>query len=129
MAEKLGLTWQHLRVLRLSANGHSNKEIARILGISHRTVESHRNMIVHRLGARNITHAVAIGLSERLIAPTEIVSTSPEPVSRLIVQQTKLQKVLVELIALVDQTLADISSTSDEPPPISQVDDHQTRTQ
>ena len=40
-------------VLELVVNGRSNKQIAGDLGISRRTVETHRVIVMRKLGARN----------------------------------------------------------------------------
>lgn len=47
------LTEREREVLQLIANGHSNKEAAKVLGISHRTVETHRARLMEKLCARN----------------------------------------------------------------------------
>lgn len=140
MTEKLGLSPQYIKMLRRSANGRTNKEIARELDISNRTVDSHRNMILRRLNAKNIAHAVAIALSTKLIEPNEIEPTSPEAKSahRAEDKRTKVRRLLMQLIDLIDNTQFDLSvsehsidiaSTSDEPMTTSQVGDHQTRMQ
>lgn len=54
------------QVLDLLCTGSSNKEIARELGISSRTVEIHRMKALRRLGAKNGTHAVSIVLNDRI---------------------------------------------------------------
>jgi DNA-binding CsgD family transcriptional regulator len=41
-------------VLELVASGESNKRIAAVLGISQRTVESHRAIVMRKLGARSL---------------------------------------------------------------------------
>ncbi|NOS97749.1 MAG: response regulator transcription factor [Methylotenera sp.] len=41
-------------VMLLAVQGHSNKDIARQLGISHRTVEIHKSKIMHKTGAINL---------------------------------------------------------------------------
>jgi FixJ family two-component response regulator len=46
------LTPREQEIAPLLAHGHSNKEIARALGISHRTVEVHRARIMHKLGVK-----------------------------------------------------------------------------
>ena len=51
------LTLRELEVLRLVAEGHSNKEIAFDLDISDHTVKFHLNSILTKLGARSRTEA------------------------------------------------------------------------
>jgi FixJ family two-component response regulator len=48
------LTERERSVLALAVVGHPNKEIARHLGISHRTVEIHKAHIMHKTGATNL---------------------------------------------------------------------------
>lgn len=47
------LTEREREVMHLVAKGRSNKEIARALGISHRTVEIHRARVMRKTGARS----------------------------------------------------------------------------
>ena len=49
-----GLTDRERDVLKLAIQGYANKEIARHLGISHRTVEIHKSKIMHKTGAVNL---------------------------------------------------------------------------
>jgi len=48
------LTDRERDVLKLAIQGYPNKEIARSLGISHRTVEIHKSKIMHKTGAVNL---------------------------------------------------------------------------
>jgi FixJ family two-component response regulator len=48
------LTDRENDVMELALQGHPNKEIARQLGISHRTVEIHKSKIMHKTGATNL---------------------------------------------------------------------------
>jgi FixJ family two-component response regulator len=48
------LTEREREVMSLAILGQSNKEIARHLGISHRTVEIHKAKIMHKTGAMNL---------------------------------------------------------------------------
>jgi FixJ family two-component response regulator len=48
------LTERERDVMALAVQGHSNKEIARQLGISHRTVEIHKSKVMHKTGAINL---------------------------------------------------------------------------
>jgi len=54
------LTRREREVLALIAAAASNKETARILGISPRTVEIHRGRIMHKLGAKNSVDLIRI---------------------------------------------------------------------
>src|SRR5262249_32522116 len=59
------LTPREYQVLELIANGASNKEAGRQLGISPRTTEVHRSRIMEKLGAKNTVDLVHIVLSDR----------------------------------------------------------------
>jgi len=48
------LTERERDVMMLAVQGYPNKEIARHLGISHRTVEIHKSKIMHKTGAANL---------------------------------------------------------------------------
>ena len=52
-------------VLAQLLTGASNKEVARQLGISPRTIEIHRAHIMGKLGAKNAADLVRIVMSER----------------------------------------------------------------
>lgn len=60
------LTPRERSVLLALVGGRSNKEIARDMGISHRTVEVHRASLMTRLGARNLAEAVRMALAAGL---------------------------------------------------------------
>jgi DNA-binding NarL/FixJ family response regulator len=62
-----GLTAREIDVLRLIADGNPNKLIADHLSISEETVKSHVTNILSKLGARDRTHAVTIGLKRGII--------------------------------------------------------------
>lgn len=63
-----GLTSREREVLELAIAGHSNKEIARLLGISHRTVEIHKSRIMHKSGASNLLELTRIAQEAGLLA-------------------------------------------------------------
>jgi DNA-binding NarL/FixJ family response regulator len=56
------LTVREIEVLRCAAGGHSNKQIARELGISEATVKAHIRSLLPKLDASDRTHAVTIAL-------------------------------------------------------------------
>ena len=58
------LTAREVEVLDQIAQGASNKEAGRLLGISPRTIEVHRAKIMEKLGARNTADLMRIVLSE-----------------------------------------------------------------
>ena len=57
-----GLTPREIDVLRLIAGGNANKEIAAQLSLTEETVKGHVKNILAKLGAKDRTHAVTIGL-------------------------------------------------------------------
>lgn len=62
------LTDRELEVVKLIAEAHTNKQIAEILGLSEKTVESHRSNILNKLGMSDrvelVRYAVRRGLIE-----------------------------------------------------------------
>ena len=61
------LTSKEIDVLRLIAAGDANKEIAAELGVTEETVKSRVKNILDKLGAKDRTHAVSIGLKRGII--------------------------------------------------------------
>jgi DNA-binding NarL/FixJ family response regulator len=55
---KLGLTQREVHVLKQVAAGLSNKQIAKRLGLSEKTVRNHLSRAFNKLGATNRTEAV-----------------------------------------------------------------------
>jgi ATP/maltotriose-dependent transcriptional regulator MalT len=65
--ESLGITPRELEILRLIADGLSNKEIAARVFVSENTVKTHSSRVFDKLGARRRTQAVQLGKELRLI--------------------------------------------------------------
>ena len=61
------LTPAEVRVLRLIAEGHANKEIAAQLSVSEETVKGQVSNVLSKLNARDRTHAAMIGLRRGII--------------------------------------------------------------
>ena len=61
------LSSREIEVLRLTAAGNANKEIAAQLSIAEETVKSHVTNILAKLSANDRTHAVTIGLKRGII--------------------------------------------------------------
>jgi len=62
-----GLSSREIQVLREVASGMSNKQIARGLGISERTVRNHLSQIFRKVRASNRTEAVMNALKVGLL--------------------------------------------------------------
>ena len=62
-----GLTGREAEVLRLLALGHTNPEIAELLSVSVRTVESHRAHIQTKTGRSSRAELVRYALDHRLL--------------------------------------------------------------
>jgi DNA-binding CsgD family transcriptional regulator len=58
---KVPLTARERQVLSLLANGHTNRETAAALGVSERTIETHRAHLVAKLGTRTRAELVLAG--------------------------------------------------------------------
>ena len=63
------LTARQREVLRLVAGGKSTKEIAYLLNLSVKTVETHRAQIMERLGIRDVAGLVRYALRTGLVPP------------------------------------------------------------
>jgi len=61
------LTSRERQVLVGVAGGRTNKEMAQELGISHRTVESHRESLMRKLGVYTVAGLTKVALEEGLI--------------------------------------------------------------
>ncbi|AMK75755.1 MULTISPECIES: response regulator transcription factor [Methylomonas] len=61
-----GLTARELEIMGMVVAGLANKEIARRLGISHRTVEIHRAKVMEKTGATNLLELVRVHEASRL---------------------------------------------------------------
>jgi DNA-binding NarL/FixJ family response regulator len=64
------LTTRQLEVLRLVAEGHRTREIARQLDLSVKTVESHRQQVMKRLGIRSIAGLVRYAMRVGFVTQT-----------------------------------------------------------
>lgn len=62
------LTRREIEVLQLLAEGLSNKEIAALLFLGDRTVQSHLIKIYRKLNVRNRTSAVMAGIAQGIIS-------------------------------------------------------------
>lgn len=61
------LTNREVEVIQLLGEGKSNKEVALELGVSIRTVESHRTHIMHKMNFRNFSELVRFAVRNNLV--------------------------------------------------------------
>jgi DNA-binding NarL/FixJ family response regulator len=62
-----GLTRRELEVLHLLAEGHTNKSMAEVLGISVKTAETHRARLMRKLKLKSVAELVRYAIRERII--------------------------------------------------------------
>lgn len=67
-----------LKILMCAAKGLSNSQTAEQLHSSVEAIKDQRKRIYWQLSAKNITHAVAIGLRNGLILPEQVLRHDPE---------------------------------------------------
>lgn len=58
------LTDRELQVLDLASQGLTNREVGAKLGLAQETIKTHVRHYLAKLGARNTTHAVALGYQQ-----------------------------------------------------------------
>jgi DNA-binding NarL/FixJ family response regulator len=56
-------------VIQLLAEGRSNKAVSQILGISVKTVETHRSAVMRKLGAKSIPELIRFAVRKKVIEP------------------------------------------------------------
>lgn len=62
------LTSREREVLQLIAEGHSSKEISELLGVSFKTVESHRSRLMLKLGIHKVSQLVRFAIQHGVVA-------------------------------------------------------------
>ena len=68
-SEPTRLTVRQREILQLIAEGHTTKQIAGLLHLSTKTVETHRSQLMDRLGIRHIAGLVRYAVRTGLVAP------------------------------------------------------------
>jgi DNA-binding NarL/FixJ family response regulator len=65
------LTPRQREILQLIAEGHSNKEIARMLHVSAKTIETHRTQLMERLDIHDVAGLVRYAIRAGVLSPDE----------------------------------------------------------
>jgi DNA-binding NarL/FixJ family response regulator len=63
------LTPREREIIQLLAEGHRNKKIAQMLGISIKTVETHRTALMRKIGVKSIVELVRYAVRNNLTEP------------------------------------------------------------
>jgi DNA-binding NarL/FixJ family response regulator len=63
------LTGREREIVQLVSEGKSNKEMGELLGISVKTVETHRSHLMHKLGSASVAQLVHYAVRNRMIDP------------------------------------------------------------
>ena len=66
-----GLTARQREILQLIAEGRSTKEIAQVLDVSVKTVETHRQRLMDRLGIHDVPGLVRFAIRAGIVTPDE----------------------------------------------------------
>ena len=64
-----GLSHREREVVQLLSEGNSNKDVARILGVSVRTAETHRIGIMRKLGIDSFAELVRYAVRNEIVSP------------------------------------------------------------
>ncbi len=73
------LSPRELSVLELVGEGHQNRQIGLMLGISEETVKSHVRSVLGKLGARNRAHMVALGFGFGFLSLGSLAGSDSRP--------------------------------------------------
>jgi DNA-binding NarL/FixJ family response regulator len=74
--EGINLTDRELDIVKLIAEGNSNKQIADILCLSTHTINTHRKNIMNKLGVNNTAGLVMYAVKENLLGPNKFLFSS-----------------------------------------------------
>ncbi len=75
--EGFNITEREIEIIKLLAEGNSNKQIADILFLSTHTVNTHRKNIMAKVGVNNAAGLVFFAVKENLISPNKYLFSSP----------------------------------------------------
>lgn len=80
-SEPSGISFRELEILKLLCEGKSTKEISNELNISTRTVETHRQRIMHKTESKNVVNLVIYALSNNIVLLQNIANKAGVTVS------------------------------------------------
>lgn len=62
------LSNREIQIIRYKAHGFTAKEIAKRIGLEHRTIEIYVENIKRKLEAKNISHAIYIAIQKKILS-------------------------------------------------------------
>lgn len=62
------LSDRETQIIHYKAQGFTAKEIARLIGLEHRTIEIYIGNIIKKLDAKNIAHAIYIASQKNILS-------------------------------------------------------------
>jgi DNA-binding NarL/FixJ family response regulator len=71
------LTWREAEVLQLVAEGYATKQIARLLILSNKTVEKHRQTLMEKLDIHNIANLTSYAVANGIVDLADIPEQTP----------------------------------------------------
>lgn len=84
------LTDSEIAVLRLRAQGHTNKEVGRILELAEVTVEKSLERVGEKQGTRNATQRILVALNEGEIMPEEVLERRDPGILRRLLEDEEV---------------------------------------
>jgi DNA-binding NarL/FixJ family response regulator len=67
LSKKLGLSRRELEILRFIAGEYTNEQIGKQLGISKRTVDTHRQNLLHKTHAKNTAGLIRFAITNAVV--------------------------------------------------------------
>ncbi len=64
---QIDFTQREIEIIKLLADGFTNKEIGDKLFISHRTVDTHRTNIMKKVGVNNVAGLISFAIKNGLV--------------------------------------------------------------
>lgn len=74
--EGLNISEREVEIIKLIAEGYSNKQVADLLFLSTHTVNTHRKNIMNKLGVNNTAGIVIFAVKEHIISPNKFLFSS-----------------------------------------------------
>lgn len=95
-AKSEAITYREMHILSLSAQGHSNKEIAEILGLAYQTVKNNFHKLMKKLGAKTNAQALLLAMQSDMISIEWISDDMDESLSLTLEQRKEMKEDIMQ---------------------------------